>query len=231
VTPLADRVALVTGASRGIGKAICLALARAGATIVGAATTEAGAESTCRDVRTLGRRALALAGDVSVPADADRWVAEAQRAFGRVDVLVNNAGIVRRIRTVEMADEDFDIVLRVNLNGPFYLARRVLPGMLSRGWGRILNVSSISGAVGTAGSTGYCASKWGLNGLTQALAEEVRGTGVVVAAILPGSVKTDMLEGSGYDPVMTADEVAETVRFLCGEASTAINGSLVEMFG
>jgi 3-oxoacyl-[acyl-carrier protein] reductase len=231
VTPLADRVALVTGASRGIGKAICLALAEAGATIVGTSTREAGAESTCREVRTLGRRALALAGDVSVAADADRWVAEAERAFGRIDVLVNNAGIVRRIRTVQMTDDDFDRVVKVNLNGPFYLARRVLPGMLERKCGRILNVSSISGTVGTAGSTGYCASKWGLNGLTEALAEEVRGSGVVVAAILPGSVKTDMLEGSGYEPVLSAGEVAQTVRFICAEAPPAINGSLVEMFG
>ncbi|HEX4621091.1 MAG TPA: SDR family NAD(P)-dependent oxidoreductase, partial [Myxococcaceae bacterium] len=226
MTPLADRVALVTGASRGIGRAICLALAEAGATLVGTATSEAGAESTCREVRKLGRRALALAGDVSVAADADRWVAEAERAFGRIDVLVNNAGIVRRIRTVQMTDDDFDRVVKVNLNGPFYLARRVLPGMLERKWGRILNVSSISGTVGTAGSTGYCASKWGLNGLTEALAEEVRGSGVVVAAILPGSVKTDMLEGSGYEPVLSPAEVAQTVRFLCAEAPSAINGSL-----
>jgi NAD(P)-dependent dehydrogenase (short-subunit alcohol dehydrogenase family) len=130
-----------------------------------------------------------------------------------------------------MTDDDLDRVVKVNLNGPFYLARRVLPGMLERKWGRVLNISSISGRVGTAGSTGYCASKWGLNGLTQALAEEVRGSGVVVAAVLPGSVKTDMLEGSGYEPVLSAEEVAQMVRFLCADAPAAINGSLVEMFG
>jgi 3-oxoacyl-[acyl-carrier protein] reductase len=103
--------------------------------------------------------------------------------------------------------------------------------MARRGFGRVVNVSSISGTLGTPGLSGYCASKWGLNGLTQSLAEEVRGRGVLVAAVLPGSVDTDMLKGSGFVPKMTPEEVARVVRFLCTEAPVAMSGSLVEVFG
>ena len=231
MSALADRVVLVTGASRGIGRAIALAVAEAGASLVATATTQAGAEATCREIRALGRRALAVTCDVGRPGDVDRLVSEVLHAFGRIDVLVNNAGTVHRAPAVEMTDEDFDRVLRVNLSGPFYLTRRVLPGMVERGWGRIINISSISGTLGTPRLTAYCASKWGLNGLTKALAEEVRGTGVVVAAVLPGSVDTDMLKGSGFSPAMKPTDVAQVVRFLSAEATPAVHGSLIEVFG
>jgi NAD(P)-dependent dehydrogenase (short-subunit alcohol dehydrogenase family) len=102
---------------------------------------------------------------------------------------------------------------------------------VSRGWGRVVNVSSISGTLGTAGMTAYCASKWGLNGLTRALAEEVKGQGVLVAAVLPGSTDTQMLAGSGFVARVTPDEVAKVVRFLCAEAPLAMSGSLLEVFG
>jgi len=131
----------------------------------------------------------------------------------------------------EMTDEDWNRVLAVNLNGPFYLARRCVPGMAERRWGRVVNVSSISGRLGTAGMTAYCASKWGLSGFTQALAEEVKARNVLVAAVLPGSTDTDMLTGSGWEPEMTPGEVARVVTFLCTEAPLAMSGSLVEMFG
>ncbi|MGZ6097761.1 MAG: SDR family NAD(P)-dependent oxidoreductase, partial [Myxococcaceae bacterium] len=146
-------------------------------------------------------------------------------------VLVNDAGIALRRPVAEMTDGDWDRVLAVNLNGPFYLARRCVLGMVERRWGRVINVSSISGRLGTAGMTAYCASKWGLNGFTQALAAELKPRNVLVAAVLPGSVDTEMLEGSGWEPDMSPGEVARVVTFLCAEAPLAMTGSLVEMFG
>ncbi len=154
-----------------------------------------------------------------------------ERGLGPVDVLVNDAGIALRRPVTEMSDGDWDRVLAVNLSGPFYLARRCVPGMAERRWGRVINVSSISGRLGTAGMTAYCASKWGLNGFTQALAAELKPSNVLVAAVLPGSVDTEMLEGSGWEPDMSPAEVARVVTFLCAEATLAMTGSLVEMFG
>jgi len=168
---------------------------------------------------------------VARPAALDAALAEVRRALGPVDVLVNNAGIAVRQPLQATSDADFERVLAVNLAGPFYLARRLLPDMVARGWGRLVNVSSISGTLGTPGMAAYCASKWGLNGLTRALSEEVKGRGVLVAAVLPGSTDTEMLRNSGFAPKMTAEEVAKVVRFLCAEAPLAMTGSLVEVFG
>jgi NAD(P)-dependent dehydrogenase (short-subunit alcohol dehydrogenase family) len=161
----------------------------------------------------------------------DEAVASVERGLGPVDVLVNDAGIALRRPLSEMSDADWDRVLTVNLSGPFYLARRCVPGMAERRWGRVVNVSSISGRLGTAEMTAYCASKWGLNGFTQALAAEMKERNVLVAAVLPGSTDTDMLKGSGWEPDMSPAEVARVVTFLCAEAPLAMSGSLVEMFG
>ncbi len=228
---LEGRVALVTGASRGIGQAIALELAEAGADLVLCSTRAHGCEPTVREVMARKRRAIGVTADVASSADCDRLVRAAEEVFGRVDCLVNNAGTVRRAKVEDTSDEDYDRVLAVNLHGPFYLARRVLRGMVERRYGRIVNVSSISSRAGTPKLASYCASKWGLNGLTQALAAELRGTGVTVSAVLPGSVDTDMLKGSGYVASMTAREVASVVRYLLAEAPEAMTGSLVEVFG
>ncbi len=230
-TPLEGRVALVTGASRGIGRAIALALADAGADLVLTSRRQRGAEQTLRDVEARGRRAIELAYDSARRDDADRLVGAAHASFGRVDVLVNNAGTIVRGSLGKTSDDDFDRVLAVNLAGPFYLCRRLVPDMVSRGFGRVVNVSSISGRMGTPGLSAYCASKWGLNGLTQALAAELTGTGVIACAVLPGSVDTEMLTGSGFEPRMSPGDVSGVVRYLCCEAPVAMNGSLVEVFG
>lgn len=225
--PLADRVALVTGASRGIGRATLRALHSAGATVIGTATTEDGAAAITRELPD----AIGLVCDLGVAASVDAMWKAAVAQVGPIDVLVNNAGTVLRAPISGIDDAAWDRVLAVNLSGPYYLARRVIPSMTERRWGRIVNVSSISGTLGSPRNVPYAASKWGLNGLTQSLAEELKGTGVTVTAILPGSVDTDMLKGSGFAPAMTAEDVARTILFLCAEAPEAMTGSLVEMFG
>jgi len=225
---LVGKVAVVTGATRGIGRAIAQSLVDAGARVVGSGVQEEGVRSLSAE---LGEKGRAVVADVGTHAGADRLVQEASALFGRIDLLVNNAGIAPRLSLEQMADQDFDRVLAVNLAGPFYLARRVIPGMTARGFGRIINVSSISATLGTPRLSAYCASKWGLNGLTQALAEELKPAGLFVAAVLPGSVDTDMLQGSGFAPTMKPQDVAQIVRYLCDEAPFAMTGSLVEAFG
>jgi 3-oxoacyl-[acyl-carrier protein] reductase len=228
---LAGKVALVTGGSRGIGRAAALSLARAGADVVVTSTREHGADDTARAVTALKRRALSTRCDVSDPASIDALLGRIEKGFGRVDVLVNNAATIIRASFVETLDRDFDRVLKVNLGGPFYLIRRLAPPMVERGWGRIVNVSSISGRVGTPKLSAYCASKWGLNGLTKTIAEELDGTGVCICAVVPGSVDTDMLRDSGFAPKMSPEDVAGVICYLCAEAPKAMNGSLVEVLG
>jgi len=228
---LVGRVALITGASRGIGAAVARALAEEGASLVLCSATEGALEGIVSSLGLGKERLLAHTCDVARPEQVDGLVTAALEQFGRVDVLVNNAGVVVRRALAEMQDADFTRVLDVNLVGPFLLARRLVPGMVARGHGRIVNVGSISGVLGSPRMSGYCASKWGLNGLTKSLAEELKGTGVTVTAVLPGSVDTDMLEGSGFPPDMQPHEVAQVVRYLCAEAPEAMTGSLVEMFG
>ena len=228
---LDGKVALVTGASRGIGHAIALELAEAGADLVLCSTQAHGCEPAVREVMARKRRAIGVTADIASSADCDRLVRAAEEVFGRVDCLVNNAGTNRVARVQDTSDDDYDRVLAVNLHGPFYLARRVVRGMMERRYGRIVNVSSISSRLGTPRMVPYCASKWGLNGLTAALAAELKGTGVTVSAVLPGSVDTDMLKGSGFRPEITARQVAGVVRYLVAEAPEAMTGSLVEVFG
>jgi NAD(P)-dependent dehydrogenase (short-subunit alcohol dehydrogenase family) len=225
------RVALVTGASRGIGFATAEALARAGMDLIVTSTMKGGTAEIARRVRDNGRRVLECVWEASNRQSADALLMAATAELGRVDVLVNNAGIVVRRPLEKLSDDDFDLVLKVNLSGPFYLTRRLLPQMIRRGYGRIINVSSISATFGSPKAIGYAASKAGLDALTRSLAEELRGTGVFVAGISPGSVDTDMLKGSGFDPAMSADEVAGVIRYLVLQAPDAMRGARVEVFG
>ena len=215
---LAGKTAVVTGASRGIGRAIVELFQREGARVAGCARRPPPDVDAC---------------DVSSAADVARFAAAATDRLGVPDILVNNAGTVVRARLDELAEADWDGVVGSNLKGTYLVTRAFLAGMRARKSGRIINVASISGRLGTAGLTAYCAAKHGVVGLTRALAEEVRADGVAVNAICPGSVDTDMLRVGmpGARPAMTADDVARVALFLAADAPPAMTGSCVDVFG
>jgi 3-oxoacyl-[acyl-carrier protein] reductase len=225
--PLAGKAALVTGGGRGIGAAVAAALTAAGARVAVFARSEGELEAMVR----AGHAALAVAGDVTREADVARLVEESGRALGPCDVLVNNAGILERDLAEELSPARFRAVLEVNLTGAFLCARAVIPAMKARRRGRIVNVASISGTLGSERASAYNASKWGLIGLTKCLAEELRPFGVQCLAVSPGSVDTDMLRRTPFAPQMTAAEVARVVAFCAGEAPDAMTGANVEVFG
>ena len=215
---LAGKIAVVTGASRGIGRAIATILAGAGAKVAGCA-----------------RQAVdeIIACDVGRPAEVERFAAEVLRRFGPPDLLVNNAGLVARAQLDETSLENWDAVLDSNLKGTFLVTRAFLPAMRARRGGRIVNIASISGRQGTAGLTAYCAAKHGVVGLTRALAEELRPDGIAVNAVCPGSVDTDMLRVGmpGARPAMSPEDVANVVIYLAAYAPPALTGSCVDVFG
>lgn len=224
-------VALVTGAGRGIGRATAIELAARGLDVALVARTVEPLETTAARVEALGRRALVLRCDVSCASDVAAATSRACEVLGVPRVVVNNAGIVLRAPVHELDERDWDAVLDVNLKGTFLVTRALLPRMLAARRGRIVNVSSISGTLGTARMSAYCASKWGVVGFTKALAEELRGTGLAALCVLPGSVATDMLAGSGFTPQMSPEDVARTIAWAGLDAPDAMNGSPVEMFG
>ena len=230
--PLAGITAVVTGASRGIGRAIAHRLAEAGAELALLARDASALQVAAGEVAAHGGRALAIVCDV---ADASQVARAAERVRGElapVGVVVNNAGAVLRKPTVAISDDEWHRVLAVNLDGTFFVTRAFLPD-LTRTRGRVINVSSIAGRQGTALLAAYCAAKHGVIGLTRALAEELRAAKVCVNAICPGSVDTAMLrEGMpGASPDMTPDDIARTVLFLAHAAPPALTGACIDIFG
>ncbi len=189
---LPDRVALVTGGGRGIGRAIALAFAREGAHVAVTARTGAELDAVAAEIRALGRKALAVSCDVGERAQVDDAVRRVSEGLGPVEILVNNAGIAVSAKLLDTDDALWERHLRVNLTGAFLMTRAVLPGMLAARWGRVVNIASIAGRQGYPYVAAYTASKHGLLGLTRALAQEVVTTGVTVNAICPGYVATDL---------------------------------------
>jgi NAD(P)-dependent dehydrogenase (short-subunit alcohol dehydrogenase family) len=221
------RTAIVTGGGRGIGAAVARALTARGVLVTVFARTAAQVE---RVVAERGA-ALAVAGDVSREPDVRRLVDAHERALGPVDLLVNNAGVLARGLAEELSPAAFREVIEVNLTGAFLCARAVIPGMKARRRGRIVNVASISGTIGTEAASAYNASKWGLIGLTKCLAEELRPHGVQCVAVSPGSTDTEMLKATPFSPAMTPEDVARVVVFAALDAPAAITAANLEVYG
>ncbi len=218
---LAGKVALVTGGGRGIGAAVALAYAREGADLVLASRTDAELVETANAARRLGVTVHAVSADVAEIADVDRLVRSALKTFGHVDVLVNNAGVSHReVPTWELGPEEWDRTIAVNLRGPYLVARALLPHLLDRRQGSVINVSSICGSVAYVDYAAYTASKFGLEGLTRVLAEETKRTGVRVNAVDPGLVATRMTGGTGVKP----ERVTGVFVFLASDESRKISG-------
>jgi NAD(P)-dependent dehydrogenase (short-subunit alcohol dehydrogenase family) len=232
MTPLAGTTAVVTGASRGIGRAIALRLAEAGAELALLARDETALGQVAGEIEAAGGRALAIACDVADAAAVTAAAAQVRQSLAPVRVVVNNAGAVLRKPTVAITDAEWRRVLAVNLDGTFFVTRAFLTD-LTRASGRVINISSIAGREGTALLAAYCAAKHGVVGLTRALAEELRAAKVSVNAICPGSVDTAMLrEGMpGASADMSPDDIARTALFLAHTAPAALTGACIDVYG
>lgn len=238
-----DKVAVITGASRGIGKSIALSLAAAGATIVAVDLDQAATEAVVEELKGTGVKALAVVGNVTNAADAERMIDAAVEAFGRVDILVNNAGITRDGLLLRMKDEDWDAVLSVNLKGAFLCTRAASKVMAKQRYGRIVNIASVVGQMGNAGQANYCASKAGLIGLTKSNARELAKRNVTVNAVAPGFIATAMTDALPekvraeltaqipLERLGTSDDIANAVVFLAAEASGYVTGHVLSVNG
>jgi 3-oxoacyl-[acyl-carrier protein] reductase len=222
---LRDRVALVTGASRGIGRAVAVALAEAGAHVaVNYRSRAAEAEAVAALIDGLGRRRCVVQADVAVAAEVDRLVATVERELGGIDILVNNAGVTRPLPLEAITLADWDDLIAANLTSAFLVTQAALPGMRARGWGRIVNVSSVAAQLGGVVGPHYAASKAGLHGLTHAYAALLAKEGITVNAVAPALIATEMVTGNpraraDLIPVGRfglAEEVADAVRMLAG---------------
>ena len=233
---LADTVALVTGAGRGIGRAIALGLARAGADVAVADRVPDGLASLVAEIRACGRGALAIEADVSREADVARMVRQVEGAWGRIDVLVNNAGtIVLPGGILETTLEAWETTMAANAGSAFLCTRGVLPGMIGRRRGRIVNLSSVAGLRGLPARAAYCAAKHAVTGLTRAVALDVRPYGIAVNAICPGAVDTPLTALSRPDADrrgwMRPEDVADVAVFLASADARAMTGAVVEVVG
>ena len=241
---LGSKVALVTGASRGIGRATALQLARAGAAVVVNYRGQAeAAERVVKEVESGGGRAIAVQADVSRSADVERLVKAAADSFGRLDILVNNAGVTRDNLLMRMKDEDWDAVLDTNLRGAYMLTRAAIRPMLRARWGRIITITSVVGLMGNAGQANYAAAKAGLIGFTKSVARELASRSITANAVAPGFIETDITAGLGDNIKAAAlaaiplermgkpEEVAQVVAFLASDAASYITGQTIAVDG
>ena len=237
------RVAFVTGASQGIGRACALALAEASARLVLAARNQQKLAEVVKEVESLGTEAMAAPMDLADPAQIEAAFRQARDRFAKIEILVNNAGITRDGLALRMKREDWDAVLDTNLTGAYLCIQQVLPGMVRQRYGRIINIASVVGQTGNPGQANYVASKAGLIGLTKALAQEVASRSITVNAVAPGFIETAMteklaapvreklLERIPLGRMGTAREVAAAVRFLASEEAGYITGHVLNVNG
>ena len=241
--PLAGRVAVVTGGSRGIGAAIARLLAEAGAAVVVSGRDGDRLERTAKDLQATGALIATVVADVAKREDCERLVDTTKERFGRLDVLVNNAGITRDGLLVRMKDDDWDRVIETNLRGAFLMTRAAAKPMMRQKSGRIINITSVAGAMGNPGQANYSAAKAGLIGLTKSTARELAHWSILVNAVAPGLIETDMtaaipetarealLAQVPLGRIGTAREVAEVVRFLAGDGAAYITGQVLHVNG
>jgi 3-oxoacyl-[acyl-carrier protein] reductase len=240
---LAGRVAVVTGGTRGIGLSSARLLAEDGASVVVSGRDAGRLDAAVKELEALGVAALGIAADAAKREDCDRLVEAAKERFGRIDVLVNNAGMTRDQLLVRMKDDDWDQVLDVNLRGVFMMTRAAAKVMMRQKSGRIINITSTAGAMGNAGQANYSAAKAGVIGLTKAAARELAHWNILVNAVAPGLIDTDMiatvpaearqalLDQVPLKRIGVAREVAEMVRFLAGDGGAYITGQTIHVNG
>jgi 3-oxoacyl-[acyl-carrier protein] reductase len=238
-----NRIAVVTGASRGIGRACALALAKAGAKVALAARQFDKLEAVAAEIQAAGGTAFTAEIDLASPDSIKAAFARIAKEFGRVDILVNNGGITRDGLAMRMKREDWDAVIQTNLSGSFFCIQQVLPGMIRERWGRIVNITSVVGEAGNAGQANYVASKAGLIGLTKSLAQEVASRNVTVNAVAPGFIETDMTavlteqqregikNGVPLGRIGQPDDIAAAVKFLCSDEAGYITGHVLDVNG
>ena len=243
MSELKNEVALVTGASRGIGRAIALALGAAGATVVGTATSQGGAEAIGAAFAAAGVKGRGIVLDVASDAGVEAACAEIAAQEGAITLLVNNAGITRDGLLLRMKIEDWQQVLDTDLTSLYRTSRACLRGMMKARRGRIVNIGSVVGLMGNAGQANYCAAKAGLVGFTRSLAREVGSRGITVNAVAPGFIETDMTAGLSAEQRGTlekqiplerlgaADDIAATVLFLCSPGAGYITGEVINVNG
>jgi 3-oxoacyl-[acyl-carrier protein] reductase len=240
---LADEVALVTGASRGIGRSIAEHLARAGATVVGTATSQAGADGIGQRLAELGARGRGAVLDVADAAAGEALIEAIGKEYGKLSILVNNAGITRDTLAMRMKDDDWAAVIDTNLSAVFRLSRGVLRGMMKAKHGRIVNITSVVGASGNAGQANYAAAKAGVAGMSRALARELGSRSITVNCVAPGFIDTDMTRGLNETQTQAllgqiplgrlgqAEEVAAAVVFLASAAGSYVSGATLHVNG
>jgi 3-oxoacyl-[acyl-carrier protein] reductase len=240
---MTNRTALITGASRGIGRACALALAQAGSRVAVAARNLDQLEALADEIRSQGHEAFAVTIDLANPDSIREAIARTAKDFGPIAILVNNAGITKDNLALRMKKEDWDSVIATNLTGAFLAIQQVLHGMMRERWGRIINISSVVGEMGNPGQANYVASKAGLIGLTKSIAQEMGSRNITVNAVAPGFVETDMTHGLSEElkekmlaniplkRIGRPEDVAAAVRFLASEEAGYITGHVLDVNG
>ena len=240
---LQGQIALVTGATRGIGQGIALELGKQGATVIGTATTEKGAQAISEYLAAAGIKGGGMAMNVNDSAQIDQVHSEIRKRFGEISILVNNAGITRDNLLARMSDEEWDDIMSTNLKSVFRLSRAVLRGMMKARHGRIINISSVVGSMGNAGQANYAASKAGIMGFSKSLAREIGSRNITVNCVAPGFIATDMTEALSQEqrdqlveqvPLKRLGQVADVaaaVAFLAGPGAAYITGATLHVNG